>query len=188
MEELAEARSKQLIHAERMATVGLLSAGIAHEINNPTTFISGNVQTLRKFWADLKPALETDDLNAIEPHKLAFILEEMSNTIDGIHSGAMRISKIVNGLQAFCRKDEGNMKPCDIVACIEQSLELCHNTLKYHVKVEKTLDPDLPEIMGDAQQLEQVLINLFTNAAHAIGDREGTLFMAWFNSGLHEST
>ena len=119
MEELAEARSKQLIHAERMATVGLLSAGIAHEINNPTTFISGNVQTLRQFWADLKPALETDDLNAIEPHKLEFILDEMSKTIDGIHNGALRISKIVNGLKAFCHKDEGNMRPCDIKACID---------------------------------------------------------------------
>ena len=51
----------------------------------------------------------------------------------------MRISKIVNGLKAFCHRDEGDMKPCDIEACIEQSLELCHNTLKYHVKVEKTL-------------------------------------------------
>ena len=183
MRKLVEERSRQLIHAERMATVGLLSAGIAHEINNPTTFISGNVQTLRQFWEDMKPALETGDLAAIDSHKLAFILQEMSKTIDGIHSGALRISKIVNGLKAFCRKDEGNMNPCDIKTCIEHSLELCHNTLKYHVKVEKTLDPDLPRIMGDAQQLEQVLINLFTNAAHAIGDSEGTLSVGVRNEG-----
>ena len=120
MEKLAQERSQQLVHAERMATVGLLSAGIAHEINNPTAFISGNIQTLEKFWQDVEPVLQpgSDKGNSLSD-KIEFILEEMPNTINGIRSGVERISKIVNGLKAFCRKDHGNLMACDANVCIE---------------------------------------------------------------------
>lgn len=176
MEKLAQERSRQLVHAERMATVGLLSAGIAHEINNPTAFISGNIQTLEKFWKDVAPMLQagSDDGKSLSG-KIEFILEEMPNTIDGIRGGVKRISKIVNGLKAFCRKDHGDLVTCDVNACIEQSLELCRNALKYHVTVEKNLINNLPQIKADSQQIEQVFVNLFTNAADAIGEKDGTM-------------
>lgn len=176
LEKLARERSKQLVHAERMATVGLLSAGIAHEINNPTAFISGNIQTLEKFWQDIEPVLQpgSDDGQSLS-NKIEFILEEMPNTINGIRSGVERISKIVNGLKAFCRKDHGNRTVCDVNTCIDQSLELCRNALKYHVTVERKLANNLPTIKADSQQIEQILVNLFTNAADAIGEQDGTL-------------
>lgn len=176
MEKLAHERSKQLVHAERMATVGLLSAGIAHEINNPTAFISGNIQTLEKFWKDVEPILQpgSNDGKSLSG-KIEFILEEMPNAIDGIRNGVERISKIVNGLKAFCRKDHGNLTLCDVNTCIEQSLELCRNPLKYHVTVEKELGENLPQIKADSQQIEQVLVNLFTNAVDAIGEKDGVM-------------
>ena len=174
MEQLAQDRSKQLIHAERMATVGLLSAGIAHEINNPTAFISGNIQTIEKFWKDIESTLKINNNDSLAG-KLEFILEEMPNTIDGIRNGVDRISKIVNGLKSFCRKDHGNATICDVNACIEQSLELCHNALKYNIKVEKNLDDTQPQIKADPQQMEQVFINLLTNAADAIGKKDGII-------------
>ncbi len=176
MEKLVQERSNQLAHAERMATVGLLSAGIAHEINNPTAFISGNIQILEKFWKDTMPILQsaTKEEQYISV-KLDFILEEMPKAIEGIRSGVTRISKIVNGLKAFCRKDHGNLTICNVNACIEQSLELCHNTLKYHVKVEKKLAEDVPNIEADPQQIEQVFVNLFTNTVDAIGEKDGTM-------------
>jgi len=176
LEKLAQERSKQLVHAERMATVGLLSAGIAHEINNPTAFISGNIQTLEKFWQDIEPVLQPggDDDQSLSD-KIEFILEEMPSTINGIRNGVERISKIVNGLKAFCRKDHGNRTVCDVNTCIEQSLELCCNALKYHVTVVKKQTPNLPPVQADSQQIEQVLVNLFTNAVDAIGEQEGTL-------------
>ena len=177
MGKLAEERSKQLVHAERMATVGLLSAGIAHEINNPATFIAGNVQTLGKFYEDVEPILrERTQQDCENSEKLEFILDEMPKAVEGIQNGVSRISRIVTGLKSFCRKNENSVAACDINTCIEQALELCHNALKYHVTIEKDLAENLPGIMADSQQIEQVLINLFVNAADAMIEKsQGTL-------------
>lgn len=177
MEKLAQERSKQLIHAERMATVGLLSAGIAHEINNPTAFIAGNIQTLEKFYARMEPALRQQiQQDSEDTQKLEFILDEMPKAVEGIRKGVMRISRIVKGLKSFCRKNEEPLAACDINTCVEQALELCHNALKYCVTIERDLAENLPQIMADSQQIEQVLINLFVNAADAMTEYgQGTL-------------
>jgi C4-dicarboxylate-specific signal transduction histidine kinase len=175
MEKIAEERSKQLVHAERMATVGVLSAGIAHEINNPTAFISGNIQTLGRFCSDLEPSLRKQmEENSENRGKLEFILEEMPKTVEGIQKGVARISRIVNGLKSFCRKNKDSEKTaaCDLNTCIGQALELCHNALKYNVTVNKDIAEDLPQIKADSQQIEQVLINLFVNAADAMKEKE----------------
>lgn len=177
MEKLAEERSKQLIHAERMATVGLLSAGIAHEINNPTTFIAGNIQTLGRFYEDMEPVLRQrvrqDDANT---EKLDFILQEMPKAVEGIRKGVERISRIVKGLKSFCRKNENSIASCDINTCIDEALELCHNSLKYYFNIDRDLAENLPLVMADPQQIEQVFINLFVNAADAMKDQgHGTL-------------
>jgi two-component system NtrC family sensor kinase len=175
MEKIAEERSKQLVHAERMATVGVLSAGIAHEINNPTAFISGNIQTLERFCRDLEPSLRKHmEENSENREKLEFILGEMPKTVEGIRKGVARISRIVNGLKSFCRKnkDSGETAVCDLNTCIGQALELCHNALKYNVTVNKDIAEDLPQIKADSQQIEQVLINLFVNAVDAMKEME----------------
>lgn len=177
MEKLAEERSKQLVHAERMATVGLLSAGIAHEINNPTAFIAGNIQTLERFCSDMEPALQKQiQQNGEDTEKLEFILDEMPKAINGIRNGVARISRIVKGLKSFCRKNEETVAACDVNTCVEQALELCYNALKYYVTIRKDLAENLPQIMADSQQIEQVLINLFVNAADAMAEYgQGTL-------------
>lgn len=177
MEKLAEERSKQLIHAERMATVGLLSAGIAHEINNPTTFIAGNIQTLGRFYEDMEPVLR-QRVHQVDGNteKLDFILQEMPKAVEGIRKGVERISRIVKGLKGFCRKNENSIAACDINTCIDEALELCHNSLKYYVNIDRDLAENLPHIMADPQQIEQVFINLFINAADAMKDQgQGTL-------------
>ena len=177
MEKQVEERSKQLVHAERMATVGLLSAGIAHEINNPATFIAGNIQTLGKFYEDVEPILrERTQQDCENSEKLGFILDEMPKAVEGIRNGVRRISRIVTGLKSFCRKNENSVAACDINTCIEQALELCHNALKYHVTIERDLTENLPGIMANSQQIEQVLINLIVNAADAMMEKgQGTL-------------
>ena len=185
MEELADARSRQLIHAERMATVGLMAAGIAHEINNPATFIAGNAQTQMKFWEKLEPFLRQLSVDSDQRQILEFILEEMPNTHDSILNGVERISHIVKGLKAFVRHEEGEKTPCNINECVEQSLLLAHNTLKNRVSVESQLDDQLPPIKADAQQIEQILVNLLINAADAIEEHQGSGTVSICTSGAN---
>ncbi|MBU2511851.1 response regulator [bacterium] len=178
MEKLAEERGHQLAHAQRMATLGVLSAGIAHEINNPTTFIAGNAQVLNNFWPVLEESLKplTSKDGGVISQQAIFILEETPKIIKSINNGVQRITKIVNGLKSYARHGDAQMKPCSINHIIEQALELCCNALKYHVQVQKELMNSPPEIFADAQQIEQVLVNLFVNSADAIGTKaDGTL-------------
>lgn len=184
MEKLARERAEQLVHADRMASLGILSAGVAHEINNPTSFISGNAQTLERFWPTIKTALETHAQDEAEHETCVFIAQETPQILKGIRNGAERISRIVSGLKTFSHQDnKPHQEECDVNAVVETALELCHNALKYHVKVDKRLDPELPKIMGDGQQIGQVLVNLFINAADAMSEKNGQLWVSTAREG-----
>ena len=179
MEILAEEQAKQLIHADRLAALGIMSAGIAHEINNPTSFISGNIQILQRFWETIEWSLSECLKNGGKyKDKLNFILEEMPNILSGMLNGVVRITRIVNALKTYSRFGGNGRTTCRINECVEQALELCHNKLKHHVTVEKILSRDLPEILADIFEIEQVLVNLFINAADAMEQQEtGTLLI-----------
>ncbi|MCG8473481.1 MAG: response regulator [Desulfobacterales bacterium] len=170
MEKLAEERARQLVISDRMASLGTMSAGVAHEINNPTTFISGNVQMIEKFW----PYLESLILGAGDDHpdaeRLAFIRDEVPGIIAGIINGTERIGRIVSGLKSFAYQGhaEVQMGEVDLHHAMEQALLLCENTLKHNITVERDFCSEPFCISGDVQQLEQVFVNLFTNAAHSM--------------------
>ena len=174
MERLANERAEQLVHADRMATLGAMSAGIAHEINNPTTFISGNAQTLEIIWPIMKDVIQQRliSVESDESDQLKFILEEMPGIISGIRIGASRITRIVNGLKFFAHQDKPRSVPCEINILLEEALLLCKNVLKYNITVEKQFSENLPQVTGDPQQIEQVFINLITNAANAMEETE----------------
>ena len=178
MESLAEERARQLVHADRLASLGTLSAGIAHEINNPVGFISGNAQTQQMMWRDIEPCLRHClETGYGEPGKLEFILNEMPDSLLGIRSGVERVTEIVSGLKAYVRKEDagGAREAVDLNACIEDAINLCHNALKYHVEVSTDLAPDLPHLLACSQQIIQVLVNILGNAADAIGTQNGTI-------------
>ncbi|MFQ5463362.1 MAG: ATP-binding protein [Phycisphaerae bacterium] len=174
MESLAEERARQLAHAERMATLGMLSAGVAHEINNPTTFISGNLLILKDCWPLVRASLESrmaqDAPNAA---RLRFMLDEIPKIHDAIANGVTRITKVVSGLKAYAGHRQTSEALFSVNARVTESLELCTNALKHRVKVETDLGADLPQIWGDGQQIDQVFVNLFVNAAHAMRDCDG---------------
>ncbi len=171
LEEIAASRARQLAHAERMVTLGMLSAGMAHEINNPSTFISGNAQTIRRFWNDAAPWLQiyAATADAKEQRKIAFMLDELPKSLDGIQSGVKRIAKIVRGLKAYSGQNRTECSDCDVNRCVQSALELCNYELqKGGTRVQCVFD-EVPVVRADAQQLEQVLVNLLVNASHAMG-------------------
>lgn len=170
MEQLAESRAKQLAHADRMSTLGLLSAGVAHEINNPATFISGNLQTLRRFWKDLEPMVQaTMPTENAGRDKLEFISAETPRVLNGIRDGVERITKIVKSLKSYARQERGSKRQCDVKQCIDNAIEISRFQVKKRgLKIERSL-PDVPlPVFADAQQLEQVFVNLMVNASDAM--------------------
>ncbi len=170
METLAEQRAQKLVQSERLSTVGQLSAGIAHEINNPVTFISGNIQIMRECWPANEAALKAFLEN--EPGELAnkarMLLQETPKMIESILSGTKRISTIVSSLNAYACQRKGTKRVVDANAIIDESLQLCRNKLKYHVEVERHFDGQEMNIVAAPQQIQQVIVNLMVNTADAL--------------------
>ena len=177
LEGMAEQKAQQLVHTERLATLGTLAAGVAHEINNPSTFISGNIKILEECWPIMDRALGCygGDPKA-DPAQLEFIREETPKIINGIQEGVARIRKIVDGLKTYSREGGEQWKPFDLSARIENALTICNNLLKYNITVEREIPASPVFVLGDMQEIEQVFINLISNAADAMKEQKsGTL-------------
>jgi len=170
MEALAEERAKQLVHADRMVRLGVMSAGIAHEVNNPATFISSNVGVLTQFWTVLEPLLRRslDEAGETQRMRMEFILDEFPKVLAGIGSGVERITHIVKSLKTFSHQGKIDKEPTDINLCVQQSLEVFHAANKKFVTIRQDLAEGLPRIVADSRQLVQVLVNLLSNAADAM--------------------
>ena len=168
MELLARQRAISLVHAERLATLGTLSAGVAHEINNPTTFISIGVQTIDDMWQNVDQFIRQYLPDLSNDKKLSSYLEQMPREIENIKNGVKRIVRIVSTLKAYSRSGNTRHERCTIKKCIEAAIELCSNRLKRSVSV--TCDYCQSEIVisADSQQVEQVFVNLLINATDAI--------------------
>jgi len=176
LEALAEQQAKQMVHMERLASLGTLAAGIAHEINNGLNFIDGSATVLEDIFKNFDEhpteALKTDPATIPASESLA---KKCLNFLGYIREGADRISAITRSMNRFSRGDVVRA-PVLIADCIENALILCHNRLKHHVRVEKKIEQGILQTYGNRQQLEQVLINIFLNAADAMADlREGGL-------------
>ncbi len=167
MQHLAEERAKQLVHADRLVTLGTLSAGIAHEINNPSTFVAGNAEMIEKAWTLLEPRIDNADANP----QVAFMCEEMPAMLRGIREGIERITRIVGSLKQFARQDVRRSKPFSWCAMMDNALTLCASFLKGRIKLELDIPEGMPMLIGDDRQIEQVVVNLLSNAADALQGR-----------------
>ncbi len=195
-EAYAELKStqSQMLQREKMASVGQLAAGVAHEINNPMGYISSNLNTLNKYTANLLKFIEAQskiiessqyeecrrEINALRKElKLDYITEDLEGLIIESLDGAERVKVIVQNLKSFSRIDEAECKLADINECIDSTLNIVWNELKYKASVQKDYG-ELPPVKCYPQQLNQVIMNLLVNAGHSI-EKEGEIIIKTWN-------
>jgi len=172
----------QLIETEKMASLGQLTAGIAHEINNPINFVSANIKPLRLDFAevfklvDYYRELEKEPTNAELQQKVTdyskkididFIKAEILTLLEGIDEGAGRTTEIVQSLRTFSRTDELILKPADINRSILNTLVLLRSTIPYGIEIKPLLDR-LPLLNCYPGKINQVFVNLINNSIQAI--------------------
>ncbi|HDH52885.1 MAG TPA: histidine kinase, partial [Nitrospirae bacterium] len=193
-----KATQAQMLQKEKMASIGQLAAGVAHEINNPMGFISSNLGTLGKYVNKLSEFINTQ-MGVIESLKspeiseeltekrkklkLDYILKDVQELINESLEGAERVKKIVQNLKTFSRVDESEYKYADINECIESTLNIVWNELKYKAAVKKDYQK-LPLTKCYPQQLNQVFMNLLVNAAHSIEKQGEIKIKTWNGSGF----
>jgi C4-dicarboxylate-specific signal transduction histidine kinase len=177
MEELAETRARQLVHAERLSTLGALTAGIVHEINSPLTYLLCYADELAADMRKLASQMEAPEASATElVAACRSFLEKDAHLAPSVVEGANRIRMITASMRQFCCRGQVVKVPVSLAACVDNALTLCNNALKYHVAVHKEVASDLAPVMVNALQLEQVFVNLFKNAADAMDKKKkGTL-------------
>ena len=182
MESLKSAQS-QLVHSEKMASLGQLTAGIAHEINNPINFISSGMNSMKMSIESMKEILEAygglengDDPKELieeikdlkDEHEFDELMDELDDLIKDINYGVTRTIEIVKGLRVFSRLDEEEAKMANINENIDATLTLLKNKTKNRIKISKYYDEKMGDIECYPGQLNQVFMNILNNAIQAI--------------------
>jgi two-component system, NtrC family, sensor kinase len=172
MEDLAATRAKQLVHAERLATLGMLSAGIGHEIKNPVSYVSGNIQIIKRYQSTILHAIDqTLESGAGDSNKLKMVHDNLPELLNAAHEGLRTITHILEGLSKFAHRGNSMRVQAHVEQCIDDAIELSRNKWKYHVAVNKDCD-SLPEININVQEITQVVVNLLVNASDAMHERD----------------
>lgn len=177
----------QLLHSERLASIGLLAAGVAHEINNPIGFVTSNVSALNGYTQNLFEMLaryqdaalhlsqqEQQSLkNWNESLEIDYLKTDIPDLLKETKDGLERVRKIVADLKNFSRPDSTHeWQDADIHAGIESTLNVIHNEVKYKADVIKDFG-SLPLVQCLPSEINQVITNLVVNAAHAMGEKRG---------------
>ena len=189
---------QQMVQQEKMAMIGQLTAGIAHELNNPIGFIASNVGSLGKYCEKLlmfikaqqetllsrqPDQLQTDLIQEQRSRlKIDYIIKDIPEMILETQDGVERIKSIVRDLKCFSHVDESEQKLADINHCLESTLNIINNELKYKAQIKREYG-DLPQLLCCPQQLGQVFMNLLINAGHAIDTKGEITVRSWNAEG-----
>jgi signal transduction histidine kinase/DNA-binding response OmpR family regulator len=174
----------QLLQSEKMASIGQLAAGVAHEINNPVGFVNSNISTLQKYVEHLLALLETYEQaesllhgsalqniqTAREEADIEFLKEDVLALLQESHQGLIRVKQIVQDLKDFSHVDEGEWQQVDLHQGLDSTLNIVNSELKYKADVVREYG-ELPITECIGSQLNQVFMNLLVNAAHAMEER-----------------
>ncbi|MDQ1363760.1 MAG: hypothetical protein QG652_1622 [Pseudomonadota bacterium] len=188
LEEIRRAQ-EQLLQSEKMASVGQLAAGVAHEINNPVGYINSNIGSLQTYLRDVFDVIEQyqtfeqflPEEKRLEMAKirdaadLEFLRQDVGDLVKESIEGIARVKQIVTDLKNFSRIDESEWGYADLHQCIDSTLNIVQNEVKYKADVIKEYG-DIPKVWCIASQINQVILNLLVNAVHAIKDR-GTIII-----------
>jgi len=190
---------KQMVQQEKMSMIGQLTAGVAHEINNPIGFIASNTESLGKYWERILKCMEAQravilsgkiDSQSLEPlqelqsrMKIDRISKDIPEMIRETLEGVERIKSVVRDLKCFSHMDETDQKLADITQCLESSLNIVNNELKYKATVTREYG-NLPQLRCYPQQLGQVFMNLLVNASHAIVNQGEIKVRTWNGEGV----
>ncbi len=156
-QKLQKKLQRQLIFADRMASVGTLAAGVAHEINNPLAYVRANLHMI------------IGRLQKLRPDNAGAPWEELDELVRDAKEGAGRIEKIVRGLKTFSRTEEQRFDVVDVRDVLDESLDMTANELRHRARLVKDYG-EVPSVEADEARLEQVFVNLLVNAAQAIAD------------------
>lgn len=170
----AEYRLQQIIQADKLASLGTVVAGVAHEINNPNSFITYNTPILQETWEIFKPMVE--EYARAHPGwrregmTIAELCQDMDEIIQAILTGSDRINRVVTNLKDFARLDtSSHSRLIDVNEAIEKTFTIVGAQARKHIgTITLSLGEDMPRIQGHLQKLEQVIANLVVNAAKAI--------------------
>ena len=180
---LREQTQAQLIQTEKMASLGQMVAGVAHEIRNPVNGILGNLNFLSNYIRDLMNlVLIYDQELRPQPERIStvkeeieydFLVEDLPEILDSMKVSAEQLNKLVGGLRNFSHMSEAKPKPADLHECIDSTLLILRNRIKQGIEVNKHYG-ELPEVHCYSGQLSQVFMNLITNAIDAMMELEVT--------------
>lgn len=184
LEEDVRDTQAKLIQANKMASLGMLSSGIAHEINNPNNFILFNSSLLAETWQAVQEILDDHAAEQgdfyLAGQRFSEVREETPRLIAGLSEGARRIKAIVETLKGFVREEPGGTgTSVDINRTVRMAMTLLsHEIRRHNCDITMDLGSDLPHAFGKSQQIEQVVINLVTNALHAVAGNGGGIRLA----------
>ena len=182
----------QLVHAQKMESIGQLAAGIAHEINTPTQYVGDNLRFLLEAFEDLQKMLDAYEVllpesceqalrsevsaklrDLSEELDLKYLSEEIPQAIDQSLQGAEQVARIVRAMKQFSHPDTPEKTATNLNAAIESTVTVARNEWKYVADMILDLDSELPLVSCLSGDLNQAILNIIVNAAHAIGDKLG---------------